>query len=119
MTRHLFGWDLPPGVSTNMIHGNRPEDEAWEAILNGFWDSKHCSDELWNKFEKAKLDGDLTDVVNKAIEYGMDIGQKQAEASNQENKYYESEYHQRVRNPKLIAYFKTQRQKGRVNSNEL
>lgn len=25
-----FGWSLPPGVTTSMIPGNRPEDEAWD-----------------------------------------------------------------------------------------
>lgn len=29
MTRD-FGWDLPPGVTSSMIPGNRPEDVAWE-----------------------------------------------------------------------------------------
>jgi len=23
-------WDLPPGVTVDMIPGNRPEDEEWE-----------------------------------------------------------------------------------------
>jgi len=28
-----FGWDLPPGVTTSMLPGNTPEDEAFEAFL--------------------------------------------------------------------------------------
>ncbi len=27
---NLFGWDLPPGVRTCDLPGNRPEDIAWE-----------------------------------------------------------------------------------------
>jgi hypothetical protein len=110
MRHGIFGWDLPPGVRVSDIPGNRPEDEEWEKILEGFWDSKHCSDELYKKFEKATLDSDLVNVVDKAIEYGIEVGNKQVDTYNQENKYYESEYRQRVRNPKLIAYFKSQRQ---------
>lgn len=26
--------DLPPGVTAGMIPGNRPEDEAWEKLLD-------------------------------------------------------------------------------------
>jgi hypothetical protein len=33
-----FGWDLPPGVSTNDIPGNRPQDIAeehfWDALIS-------------------------------------------------------------------------------------
>ena len=30
MSRGLFGWDLPPGVSVNDLPGNRREDEEYE-----------------------------------------------------------------------------------------
>lgn len=29
-----FGWDLPPGVTENMIPGNRPEDEEVDVTIN-------------------------------------------------------------------------------------
>jgi hypothetical protein len=32
----LFGWDLPPGVTSSMIPGNRPEDELAERISEGW-----------------------------------------------------------------------------------
>ena len=79
----IFGWDLPPGCNLSDIPGNRPEDEKWEAITEGFWTGKHCTDEVYHKFEKAKLDSALIDIVDKAIEYGMEIGRKE-EHSNQE-----------------------------------
>lgn len=42
----MTGWNLPPGVSENMIPGNRPED----ALEDEFWDH------LINKVEDAKLE---------------------------------------------------------------
>lgn len=92
MSHSIFGWDLPPGCRVSDIPGNRPEDEEWEKITEGFWDGKHCSDEVYHKFEKAKLDNDLIDIVDKAIEYGMGIGQKEADTCRQENQYYESRF---------------------------
>ena len=46
MSRHLFGWDLPPGVSVSDIPGNRPEDEAWENIYENFWDKERLTTTL-------------------------------------------------------------------------
>ena len=86
MTRGIFGWDLPPGVSPSDIPGNRPEDEAWEKIENAFWENdKNCSKELWSSFEEAKLDSDLMDIVDKAIGYGMELG-GQGQSGNKEGK---------------------------------
>lgn len=92
MRHGIFGWDLPPGVRVSDIPGNRPEDEAWEKITEGFWGGKYCSDKLYNKFEKAKLDSDLIGIVDKAIQYGIDIGENQSNACNQENHFYESRF---------------------------
>ena len=116
MGHSIFGWDLPPGVRVSDIPGNRPEDEAWEKIEQEFWNGKHVSDVIWNKFEKAKLDSDLMDVVNDAIMFGMELGKKEQQETERENKYYESQYHERVRNPKLRAFFKAQRERIRGNN---
>ena len=32
-----FGWDLPPGVNASDIPGNRPEDAAWEKMMDDFY----------------------------------------------------------------------------------
>jgi RNA polymerase-interacting CarD/CdnL/TRCF family regulator len=32
-----FGWDLPPGVTTSMLPGNTPEDQAEEAKLDAIY----------------------------------------------------------------------------------
>lgn len=29
----MTGWNLPPGVSTRDLPGNRPEDEAWDQLI--------------------------------------------------------------------------------------
>lgn len=74
----IFGWDLPPGCSVNDIPGNRPEDAEWEKLEAEFWSNKNnCSDELWDKFEQAKLSDSLMDIVTKAIDYGMELGRKE------------------------------------------
>ncbi len=77
MSHSIFGWDLPPGCRVSDIPGNRPEDERWEAIMEGFYDGTHISDETWKKFEDAKLDSDLDETITKAIEYGMELAQKE------------------------------------------
>ena len=76
---NIFGGNsnLPPGCRVNDIPGNRPEDAEWEEITNKFWDGKHVTDKVWHKFTVAKLDDDLLDVVDKAIEYGMELGRNE------------------------------------------
>lgn len=107
--RNIFesGFNLPPGCRVSDIPGNRPEDEAWEAIINGFWNKKRTPEK-----DRVLSDADtpLTELIDEAIDYGIDIGQKQADACKQESDFYESQYHYEIRNPKLIAYFKKQRQ---------
>lgn len=92
MSRSIFGWDLPPGVSPSDIPGNRPEDEAWEKITLDFWNGKYCSDELWKKFEEAKLSNDLIDIVDKAIDYGMELGRKEQLAIQAESDFCDARY---------------------------
>jgi hypothetical protein len=40
MMSRTFGWDLPPGVTTSMLPGNRPEDELADMIADGW--RPHC-----------------------------------------------------------------------------
>ena len=78
MSHGIFGWDLPPGVSVNDIPGNRPEDAEWEQLTANFWnDKQNVTDETWAKFDKAQLSDDLMTIVDKAIEYGMELGRKE------------------------------------------
>lgn len=91
MGHGIFGWDLPPGVSASDIPGNRPEDEAWELLENAFYVA-NVSDDLWGKFVTKKLDDKLSDFITKAIEYGMEIGHREAEDCRLENKYYETHF---------------------------
>ena len=89
MSHNIFGWDLPPGCSVSYIPGNRPEDEKWEAVINGFWDKKYT--EAKDKI-LADADTDLTELIDEAIEYGMDIGAKENQAIVEESKYYETRF---------------------------
>ena len=72
--RGTFGWDLPPGCSVSDIPGNRPEDEAWEKVINDFWDEKRFTKEEWAISEN--LDDVINDIIEKAIVYGMELGRK-------------------------------------------
>ena len=71
MNRHLFGWDLPPGVNASDIPGNRPEDEAWDKTLDEFYASLKEPDQ-------AKLDTHqgLWDIVGEAIAFGIKKGKE-------------------------------------------
>jgi len=64
-----MGSNLPPGVTTNMIPGNRPEDTAWERLRDALEEaSVH---ELRTKLsdERAKvLDGWLDDLANDELD---------------------------------------------------
>ena len=39
-------WNLPPGITPDMIPGNRPEDELFERL----WDRWYCDPELFRNF---------------------------------------------------------------------
>ncbi len=122
MGHGIFGWDLPPGVSINDIPGNRPEDDAWDKIYDNFWDKERLTKnfigtritekeyEQMDKLYNSKLSEVIDSYIMAAIEYGIDIGEKQSTAYRLENEQEEKEYRQEVKNPKLIAYFKAQRQ---------
>lgn len=108
MGRKIFGWDLPPGVRVSDIPGNRPEDEKWEAILNGFWEKKdRKQDEQLVLDEAAQV---YVDLIDEAIEYGIEIGGKQAKEDEEENKYYYSQYKEPFKE-KLRLFFKAQRKR--------
>lgn len=106
MGRSIFGWDLPPGVSANMIPGNRPEDEAWDKIMDTFFQQTHFTKEEGKVIDTSEV----VDIATKAITYGIDIGQKRVKAIEEENKHYYSEY-KRPSREKLRLFFKVQREK--------
>jgi hypothetical protein len=77
MSRSIFGWDLPPGCTAQDIENHFGGGEM-EEIEEAFWsDKKNCTDELWKKFDDLKLSDDLMNIVNKAIEFGMELGRKE------------------------------------------
>ena len=110
MSRSIFGWDLPPGCRVSDIPGNRPEDEAWEAIYDGFWDKERLtnthvgtrvSEEAYNKMDKiwksnSKVNQALVELIDNyimaAIEYGIELGEKAGISTAEENKYYEQQF---------------------------
>lgn len=87
MGRGLFGWDLPPGCKVSDIPGNRPEDEAWDKMMDTFFQQTS-----FTEAEKKVIDEQVVvDIITKAIEYGIEIGVKQAKADEEENKFYEEQ----------------------------
>jgi len=78
-----FGWDLPPGCSISDIPGNRPEDEKWEAMIEGFY----------NGLSKEELEIAETcdELITKAIEYGIEVRIEDEKRIDEENKYYEEQ----------------------------
>ena len=90
MSDRTFGWDLPPGVSANMIPGNRPEDEAWGNIYNNFWDKERLTTthigirisdkeyEQMNKLSNSNKSEVIDNYIMAAIEYGMEVGNRRA-----------------------------------------
>jgi len=122
----IFGWDLPPGCRVSDIPGNRPEDEEWDAIIDMFFDKERLTkthtgiritEIEYLQMEELYDNPDLSNVIDSyilaAIEYGMEIGTQQAHDAREENKYYESLWHERARNPKLRAYFKSLREQAK------
>lgn len=127
MRNDIFGWDLPPGCRVSDIPGNRPEDEAWENIYEGFWDKERLTnthiglriteeeyermDELYNQ-ATPNISDVIDDYISAAIEYGIEIGQSQSDAVARENKSYAARYNEEIRNPKLWKFFKALRAGG-------
>lgn len=51
--------DMPPGVSTNDIPGNRPEDARWEEMLEKLGDLGEDPDRLLQVLEAVQLHREL------------------------------------------------------------
>ena len=119
MSHGIFGWDLPPGVSVSDIPGNRPEDAEWEKLEQEFWDNENnCTKEQWNLFEKAQLSDKLMDIVNNAIEYGMEVARKQDQHHREQNDLYEKEHIEEQLNRTKISKKTIQRVMDIINGKE-
>jgi hypothetical protein len=106
MSRSIFGWDLPPGCRVSDIPGNRPEDTRWESIIETFFDKKRLMDKHrvgtsineteYNLMDELYKDSKYSDVVDlyitMAIEYGMELGEKQAKINEEERKSEDAMY---------------------------
>ena len=68
----MGGFNLPPGCNVSDIPGNGPEDEKWEAIIEGFWNKEDRTEEQ----QKALADPPqvYVDLIDAAVEYGVEIG---------------------------------------------
>ena len=86
MPDRTFGWGLPPGVKASDIPGNRPEDEEWERIVYGFYGIALFEDErkVFDTLSHAQ-----ESLLEKAIEYGIELGREEQKLIEAENKLYE------------------------------
>ena len=86
MPDRTFGWNLPPGVRASDIPGNRPEDEEWERIVYGFYGIALFEDErkVFDTLSHAQ-----ESLLEKAIEYGIELGREEQKLIEAENKLYE------------------------------
>ena len=108
MTHSIFGWDLPPGCTMNDIeraYGDQPLlDEIFEAQGNLTNEEK----EIWKQV--YDLDEPLFNLIIKGMEWAMNTGYKECQGNEEEAKFFESQYRQEVKIPKLRAYFRRLRQ---------
>ena len=57
-------------LTNTEIQSNRPEDEAWDKILDTFFQETHFTEE-----EKKFVDEQpVVEIITKAIEYGIKVG---------------------------------------------
>ena len=77
--------NLPPGVNAYDIPGNRPEDEAWDKIVGEFYGlHKQLSSMLDNPA--------VAELVEDAIQFGIDIGKEESEQSHKESEQNQIDY---------------------------
>ncbi len=114
MNRNIFGGNsnLPPGVRVSDIPGNRPEDEAWENIYNNFWDKERLTtthigiritEAEYDAMEKlfypkatdrrmVKAAEVIDNYIMAAIEYGMEVGNREQADNQEQNRFYETRF---------------------------
>ena len=78
--------NLPPGCNVSDIPGNRPEDEKWENIIDTFWSKDRTPKK--NRILRIASTA-LVELLDEAIEYGIEVGKQEQIESDRENAYYE------------------------------
>jgi hypothetical protein len=77
----MTGWNLPPGVSENMIPGNRPEDAEDERFWNALY--QKLSDLGWaeKRIESLEDNTSIQQViqVTREIAYAIGVAEGQAD----------------------------------------
>ena len=89
--------NLPPGVSSNMIPGNRPEDEEDDEFFNAFekqFAAQHPehSAVMWKRLAKdEELDDAIFNALRVARDMGYAAGATDASIDAQMDKLYKDE----------------------------
>ena len=88
--RRPFGWDLPPGVNVSDIPGNRPEDAAWEIILDKLGEHLKTDEARGALVKLAYQSVHGLELVEQLIQYGIDLGKLDQMQVEQESAFYHS-----------------------------
>lgn len=77
-----LGWDLPPGVTTSMLPGNSPEEQAAEALAEKVFEMLEVAGMTGKGIEQSSIDS----VVEKisamlGVAYGDGFKQGQLDAA--------------------------------------
>jgi len=114
MGHSIFGWDLPPGCTMNDIeraYGDQPLlDEIFESQGNLTDEEKKTWAQIY------ELDEALFNLIVRAMEWAHGCGHTSCQDEIAEAKFYNDQYRQRVKIPKLRAYFKGLRQQIKKES---
>ena len=83
--------NYPPGVQESDIPGSRPEDAAWEKLIEDFCSS--LPEEVKGFIvEKVPWTPTALSLFEKAIQFGIDIGKKRELENFTEKRFYQEEY---------------------------
>lgn len=83
----MNGRNLPPGVNVSDIPGNRPEDYAYEEMLDNFYDKLT----LTNK-EILEVTPNVESLIEEAISYGISVGKQQQATDEAEASFYKTSH---------------------------
>ena len=100
-----FGWSLPPGCTMADIDRAFGDDSTLLEVFESQERKNLTPEEIKTLTDLFELDCN-NQLIEKALAWAHETGYKACECERAEAKYYESEYRQRVRLPKIRRYFK-------------
>ena len=108
MGHSIFGWDLPPGCSMADIDHAFGDQPTMLEVFEGQHKGKLTpqEQELLNDLLEKDCDSDF---IEKVLSWSYKLGYDACLGDEEECRFYKSKERQRVKIPKLRAYFKSLR----------